>query len=118
MKPLARKLLIGIVVLVGAMLSWNIAIPVYAAFVLPSNAELSTIAAGLPAEELAGRLNGWRAVLDDRSLVTSLVAIQGPRAAGILASLTDVDLAGHQQAAFERTGRGRDGRGFHAGLPV
>jgi putative OPT family oligopeptide transporter len=38
------------------MLSWNIAIPVYAAFVLPSNAELSTIAAGLPAEELAGLL--------------------------------------------------------------
>jgi putative OPT family oligopeptide transporter len=43
-------------VLAGAMLSWNIAIPVYAAFVLPSNAELSTIAAGLPAEELAGLL--------------------------------------------------------------
>ena len=47
---------VGIVVLAGAMLSWNIAIPVYAAFVLPSNAELSTIAAGLPAEELAGLL--------------------------------------------------------------
>ena len=47
---------VGIVVLAGAILSWNIAIPVYAAFVLPSNAELSTIAAGLPAEELAGLL--------------------------------------------------------------
>lgn len=47
---------VGIVVLAGAMLSWNIAIPVYAAFVLPSNAELSTIAAGLPAGELAGLL--------------------------------------------------------------
>jgi aminomethyltransferase len=45
-------------------------------------------------EELALRLGGWRAVLDDRSLVTSLVAIQGPRAAGILAPLTSVDLAG------------------------
>ena len=44
-------------------------------------------------EELAARLVGWRAVLDDRSLVTSLVAIQGPLAAGILATLTDVDLA-------------------------
>ncbi|MEO8274158.1 MAG: glycine cleavage system aminomethyltransferase GcvT, partial [Chloroflexota bacterium] len=43
-------------------------------------------------EELATRLTGWRAVLDDRSLATSLVAIQGPRAAGILAPLTDVDL--------------------------
>jgi putative OPT family oligopeptide transporter len=47
---------VGIVVLAGAMLSWNIAIPVYAAYVLPGNAELSTIAAGLPAEELAGLL--------------------------------------------------------------
>jgi aminomethyltransferase len=45
-------------------------------------------------EELARRLGGWRAVLDDRSLVTSLVAIQGPRAVDILAPLTDIDLAG------------------------
>jgi aminomethyltransferase len=44
-------------------------------------------------EELGQRLNGWRAILDDRSLVTSLVAIQGPRSAEVLASLTDVDLA-------------------------
>jgi aminomethyltransferase len=45
-------------------------------------------------DELATRLGGWRAVLDDRSLATSLVAIQGPRAAEILGPLTDVDLAG------------------------
>ncbi len=45
-------------------------------------------------EELASRLGGWRAILDDRSLVTSLVAIQGPRAAGVLGPLTSVDLAG------------------------
>ena len=43
-------------------------------------------------DELADRLGGWNAVLDDRSMVTSLVAIQGPAAAGILAPLTDVDL--------------------------
>jgi aminomethyltransferase len=43
-------------------------------------------------EELGSRLAGWRAVLDDRSLVTSLVAIQGPRAAETLGPLTDVDL--------------------------
>ena len=43
-------------------------------------------------EELAARLVGWRAILDDRSLATSLVAIQGPLAAGILAPLTDIDL--------------------------
>jgi aminomethyltransferase len=44
-------------------------------------------------EELANRLHGWRAVLDDRSLATSLVAIQGPRAAEVLAPLTTVDLS-------------------------
>jgi aminomethyltransferase len=43
-------------------------------------------------DELAVRLGDWRAVLDDRSLATSLVAIQGPRAAGVLQPLTDVDL--------------------------
>jgi aminomethyltransferase len=45
-------------------------------------------------DELARRLRDWRAVLDDRSLATSLVAIQGPKAAGILAPLTDMDLSG------------------------
>jgi aminomethyltransferase len=43
-------------------------------------------------DELADRLEGWNAVLDDRSMVTSLIAIQGPAAAGILGPLTDVDL--------------------------
>ena len=45
-------------------------------------------------DALADRLGGWKAVLDDRSLATSLVAIQGPLAASILAPLTTVDLAG------------------------
>ena len=45
-------------------------------------------------DELADRLVGWDAVLDDRSMVTSLVAVQGPASAGILGPLTDVDLAG------------------------
>jgi aminomethyltransferase len=45
------------------------------------------------ADTLAERLRGRKAVLDDRSLATSLVAIQGPKSAGILAGLTDIDLA-------------------------
>ena len=49
--------------------------------------------AAVVSDELAARLAGWKAVLDDRSLATSLVAIQGPRAAGVLGPLTDVDLA-------------------------
>ena len=61
-------------------------------------------------EELGARLGGWRAVLDDRSLATSLVAIQGPRSAGILAPLTDVDLAGLRYYAIAE--------GTVAGIPA
>ena len=43
-------------------------------------------------DELAARLEGFRAVLDDRSLATALVAVQGPRAVEIVTPLTDVDL--------------------------
>ncbi|MFM2109503.1 MAG: OPT family oligopeptide transporter [Steroidobacteraceae bacterium] len=45
---------VGIVALAGAMISWNLAIPIYVANVLPANAELAQMAAGLPAEDLAG----------------------------------------------------------------
>ena len=48
--------------------------------------------AAVVSDELAARLSGWRAVLDDQSLATSLVAIQGPRSAEVLAPLTDIDL--------------------------
>jgi aminomethyltransferase len=41
---------------------------------------------------IAERLTGYEATFDDASLRTSLVAIQGPAAQGILAPLTDVDL--------------------------
>ena len=42
--------------------------------------------------QLRERLAGHDAALDDASLRTSLVAVQGPRAAELLAPLTDVDL--------------------------
>ncbi len=45
-------------------------------------------------DALAERLAGFKAVLDDRSLATALVAIQGPRSIGILQPLTGIDLAG------------------------
>jgi aminomethyltransferase len=48
--------------------------------------------AAVVSDELTARVRDWKAVLDDRSLATSLVAIQGPRAAEILGPLTDVDL--------------------------
>ena len=44
-------------------------------------------------EALGERLHGHDAQMDDASLRTSLVAVQGPRAAELLARLTDVDLA-------------------------
>ncbi len=44
-------------------------------------------------DALAGRFTGYRAVLDDRSLATALVAIQGPAALGVLAPLTDIRVA-------------------------
>lgn len=47
---------IGIVVLAGAMISWNIAIPFYVANVLPGNAELMQATAGLTAEDLANTI--------------------------------------------------------------
>ena len=43
-------------------------------------------------DELAARVDGFRAVLDDRSLATALCAVQGPRSVEIVAPLTDVDL--------------------------
>jgi aminomethyltransferase len=43
-------------------------------------------------DELAERLRGFKAVLDDRSLATALVAIQGPRSVEILRPLTTMDL--------------------------
>src|SRR6476646_4227612 len=55
--------------------------------VVPNAANREAVAAGL-----RERLAGFDAQLDDASLRTSLVAIQGPLAAGILGPLTTVDL--------------------------
>jgi aminomethyltransferase len=44
-------------------------------------------------DALAERLEGSRAVLDDQSLATGLVAVQGPRSIDVVAPHTDVDLA-------------------------
>jgi aminomethyltransferase len=60
--------------------------------------------AAIVSDALAERLKGFKAVLDDRSLATGLVAIQGPRAAETLAPLTDTDLTGlRYYAATEGT---------------
>ncbi len=48
--------------------------------------------AAVVSDALAERIDGRRAVLDDRSLATALVAIQGPAARQILAPLAGLDL--------------------------
>ena len=48
--------------------------------------------AAVVSDALAERLLKFKAVLDDRALATGLLAVQGPRAAEVLAPLTDIDL--------------------------
>ncbi|HEU4672781.1 MAG TPA: glycine cleavage system aminomethyltransferase GcvT [Candidatus Limnocylindrales bacterium] len=48
--------------------------------------------AGTVSDALAERLDGRRAILDDETLATALVAIQGPRSVDVLGPLTDLDL--------------------------
>ncbi len=57
------------------------------AFLVVANASNAQVVS----DTLAERLGGRRAVLDDRSLATALVAVQGPRSQEILQPLTDVD---------------------------
>jgi putative OPT family oligopeptide transporter len=47
---------VGTVVVLGGIISWNVAIPLYAAFGLDGNPELASAVAGLPAEDAAGAL--------------------------------------------------------------
>jgi aminomethyltransferase len=58
-------------------------------FFVVANAGNATIVS----DALAERLAGTRAVLDDQSLATGLLALQGPRSRDVLAPLTDVDLS-------------------------
>ena len=61
-------------------------------------------------DTLAERIEGHRAVLDDRSLATALVAVQGPLAQAILQPLTDVALEGVRYYAIAE--------GRAAGIPA
>jgi aminomethyltransferase len=66
--------------------------------------------AAVVSDTLAERLAGSRAVLDDQSLATGLVAIQGPRSRDVLAPHTDVDLAALRYYAIAE--------GHVAGIPA
>jgi glycine cleavage system T protein (aminomethyltransferase) len=66
--------------------------------------------AAIVSDALAERLAGSAAILDDRSLATGLVAIQGPRALAALRPLTDVDLTALRYYAIAE--------GTMAGIPA
>jgi len=69
-------------------------------FLVVANASNAQVVSDL----LAERIRSFKAVLDDRSLATALVAIQGPLSVEILRPLTDVDLdALHYYAIGEGT---------------
>jgi aminomethyltransferase len=59
-------------------------------FLVVANAGNATVVS----DTLAERLAGTRAILDDQSLATGLVAIQGPRSVEVLSPLTELDLSG------------------------
>jgi len=50
---------VGILVLIGGMISWNVAIPIYSAFFLDGNPDLAASLAGASAEDAAGAI--WSA---------------------------------------------------------
>lgn len=61
-------------------------------------------------DALAERIKGFNVVLDDRSLATALVAIQGPLSLQVMAPLTDVPIADLRYYAI--------GDGHVAGVPA
>jgi aminomethyltransferase len=61
-------------------------------------------------DALAERIRGFKVVLDDRSLATALVAIQGPLSLRVLAPLTDIAIADLHYYAI--------GEGHVAGVPA
>jgi aminomethyltransferase len=75
-------------------------------FLVVANASNAAVVSDTLVERLAGR----KAILDDRSLATALVAIQGPRSVDILRPLTDVSLDGLRYYAIAE--------GVVAGVPA
>jgi aminomethyltransferase len=75
-------------------------------FLVVANAGNATVVS----DALVERLAGVRAVLDDQSLSTGLLAVQGPAAAAVLGPLTDADLSAlRYYAATEATVAGIPG---------
>jgi aminomethyltransferase len=57
--------------------------------------------AAIVSDALVERLEGFKAVLDDRSLAMALCAVQGPRSVDIVGPLTEIDLSALRYYAIE-----------------
>jgi putative OPT family oligopeptide transporter len=83
---------IGALALVGGVISWNIAIPIYAAYFLADNAALAQSVAGADAETVAGAI--WSAQIRYLGVgamlvggIWALISIRSSLASGILSGL-------------------------------
>jgi putative OPT family oligopeptide transporter len=83
---------IGALALVGGMISWNIAIPIYAAYFLADNAPLAQSIAGADAETIAGAI--WSAEIRYLGVgamliggIWALISIRSSLASGIRSGL-------------------------------
>ena len=83
---------IGALALVGGMISWNVAIPIYAAYFLADNAALAQSVAGADAETIAGAI--WSAEVRYLGVgamlvggIWALISIRGSLASGIRSGL-------------------------------
>ena len=83
---------IGALALVGGMISWNIAIPIYAAYFLADNAPLAQSLAGADAETIAGAI--WSAEIRYLGVgamliggIWALISIRSSLASGIRSGL-------------------------------
>jgi putative OPT family oligopeptide transporter len=99
---------VGIVMLAGAVLSWNIAIPIYSSYFLGDNPALAARLAGLSAAEAAGaiwsqqvRFLGVGAMLVGG--IWTLISLRGSLLAGVRAGFAASRNAGNTGAAGRTT---------------
>jgi putative OPT family oligopeptide transporter len=99
---------VGVLVLIGGMISWNIAIPIYSAWFLDGNAALAQSLAGADAETVAGAI--WSAQIRYLGVgamlvggIWALISIRGSLVSGIRSGLEAARLgAGHVIAHTEQ----------------
>jgi putative OPT family oligopeptide transporter len=90
---------IGTVMLLGGIISWNVAIPIYSAFFLDGNAELAAAVAGASAEDAAGAI--WAAQIRYLGVgamlvggIWALISIRNSLLSGIRSGLAAARSAG------------------------